>query len=533
MKNKLYRKTVKNFFAVKDFKFIFKLTLPIFIQTLFFALISLVGSLATSFYQRVYHIDGSYNGYYFYTISKILTVYKILVFIPIIYQLGVLVVASNLFGQNKVDKIPQVISSAIYLSLIINFACYFIMFGISPIILAKAGARESAIYSWKTIENYEIFQNNLKLANGLKIPTSILVNGGSFGGKVFINSNPYILVNNELAFAQKFLQITTIDIFVISIAFILTSALQAIEKNRFAIIGVIVAIFIRTIWTYLILLTPKNIDLMILVAFETIIGGVIQLTIAYIFVQKLIIAKQPKIPFKASWNSKYIKEILKIGAPIAIETGIWFTSQYFIAAAIPFAISQDKFIGIWRAVNNGYDVFNSFLLGLGYVTSVIVAVEIGKQDLGRAHSLGRSAFKLGLYAQTIFSILGIAMTYPMLKIYSIDKSLISSLGYSIMAILMVKAIFDVGNLTILRGLWGANDVLMPIFVAITTMIGLQLSTIYFVGIYQNTSKEVNKLSAETYIIIVSLITLIDPITRSTLYNLRWNSRVWHKYAKRL
>ncbi|AXE61023.1 hypothetical protein DA803_02930 [[Mycoplasma] phocae] len=533
MKNGLLREKTKIFFAVKDFKFIFKLTLPIFIQTLFFSIISLIGSLAVSFYQRVYHIDGSYNGYYFYAISKIITVYKILVFIPIIYQLGVLVVASNLYGQNKVNKIPQVISSAIYISLILNFICYFIMFGISPIILSKAGARESAIYGWTTKENYEIFKSNLSIANNNQIPIHILTNGGTFDNKIFANSHPIVLVNNELEFAQKFLRISTLDIFIVSIAYILTSALQSIEKNKFAIVGVIAAIFFRTIWTYSILLIPKEIDLMILISLETIIGGLIQLFVAYIFVNKLIIQKQPKIPFKLSWNSKYIKEVLKIGAPIAIETGIWFTSQYFIAASIPYAISQDKFIGIWRAVNNGYDVFNSFTLALGYVTSVIVAVEIGKQDFNRAHSLGRSAFKLGLYAQIIFSILGITMTYPMLAIYSIDKQLIDSLGYSIMAIFMVKAIFDVGNLTILRGLWGANDVWMPILVALTTMIGLQLSTIYFVGIYQNTSKASTKLSAETYIIIISLIALVDPIARSTLFNLRWNSRVWQKYAKRL
>ncbi|WP_373435886.1 MATE family efflux transporter, partial [Metamycoplasma equirhinis] len=107
-----------------------------------------------------------------------------------------------------------------------------------------------------------------------------------------------------------------------------------------------------------------------------------------------------------------------LGLPIAIESGIWYISQYFIAAAIPYSGAPDQFIGIWRALNNTYDIFSSFVLALSYVTSVIVAIEIGKQDFERAHLLGRNSLKLGFYAQVIMSLIGVILTYPMLAIYS-------------------------------------------------------------------------------------------------------------------
>ncbi|WP_373439310.1 hypothetical protein, partial [Metamycoplasma equirhinis] len=67
MQNNSIKTRIINLLKIRDFKYIFKLTLPIFVQTLFFAIVSILGSLASTLYLRVYHIDGSFNGYYFYT----------------------------------------------------------------------------------------------------------------------------------------------------------------------------------------------------------------------------------------------------------------------------------------------------------------------------------------------------------------------------------------------------------------------------------------------------------------------------------
>ncbi len=527
---------IKSIFGVKDFKYIFKLTLPIFIQTLFFALVSVVGSLATSLYLKVWHIDGSYNGYYFYTFAKILTVYKILTFIPLIYQLGVLVVASNLFGQKKEENIPKALWSAIYLSLIINAGCYLIMFFASPSILAASGAKNSAIIAWKTSDGYNLYLENVKKLkdanlsiNGLNIDEIYF--GGVYKNIKLVNTNPFILEQSELAFTIKFTRLTTLDIFIASIALIFVSALQAIEKNNYAIVGIITSIFIRTGFTYVLLFAPaQKINLIMVISLETVVGAFINLVFSYAFANKLIFRKY-KTKLSETWNNKYMREILKLGLPIALETGIWFVSQYMIARAIPYGNLDGQYIGLWRAVNNTYDIFNSFVMALSFVTTVIVGIEIGKQDFKRAHSLGNSSLKLAFYSQIILSFVGVILTFPALKIYSIDNAVIVRVGYYVVALMMLKAIFDIGNLTTLRALWGANDVWMPNFVAIITMIGLQLSAVYLVAAFQNTAT--HKLSQGLYIILLTAATLVDPIARTILFSLRWDSYRWTKYAKRL
>ncbi|WP_170178323.1 MATE family efflux transporter [Metamycoplasma neophronis] len=525
---------LKQIFGIRDFKYIFKLTLPIFIQTLFFALVSVVGSLATTMYYKVWHIDGSYNGYYFYTFAKILTVYKILTFIPLIYQLGVLVLASNLFGQKKEKDIPKVLWSSIYVSLLINFGCYLIMFFSAPAILSASGAKASPIIAWKTQEGYQLYMNNverLKAANISAADITQAIYGGSYQGIILENTKPLILETSELAFTVKFIRLTTLDIFLASIALIFVSALQAIEKNNYAIIGIISSIFIRTAFTYSVLFIPNGrLNLILLISMETVVGALINLVISYAFVYHFIFKKY-KIKVSETWNNRYIREVIKLGLPIALETGIWFIAQYMIASAIPYGNLDAKYVGLWRAVNNTYDIFNSFVMALSYVTTVIVGIEIGKQDFKRAHSLGNSSLKLGFYAQTILSICGLLLTWPSLKIYSIDTAMINQVGYFVVGLMMLKAIFDIGNLTTLRALWGANDVWMPNFVALLTMIGVQLSAVYMVAIFQNTAEF--KLSQGIYIILLTAATLLDPIFRTILFGLRWNSYKWTKYAKKL
>ncbi|WP_412031672.1 MATE family efflux transporter [Metamycoplasma buccale] len=525
---------LKNKLQVFEFKYIFKLFMPLFIQTFTLALVLFIGSLATTFYKRVYHVDGSYNGYYFYAISKILTVYKITTFVPIIYQLGVIVIASNLYGQEKHQEINKLIHSSIYISLLLNLFIYLIMAVLAPTILEAAGSKNNAIYSWISKDGYETFQNNLKIAKFNSIDTkeniNTIVNGGVINGTHFSSTYPLVLEKNELLFTVNFLRLTMLDLFAFSIGQILIAALQAIKKNKYSMIAVIASILSRIIWTYSILFIPKSTNLMLLVSLETLIGGLIQTIVAYIFVYKYLFNKF-KIHFKNSWNSKYIKEIFKIGLPIAIESGIWYVSQYMIARAIPFSGLNDHFIGIYRSINNLYDIFASFALALSYITSAIVAQEIGKHDYERAYKMGNATKKLAIYGQLIMSLISIILTYPLLKIFAIDSKLINKIGYILMFLMMIKSLADIGNLTTLRALWGVNNVLTPIWISLLSMIALQLSSTYLISIFLYKNNQ--RLTAESFFILLYASTILDQLVRSTLYGLRWKSKTWIKYAKAL
>ncbi|BAP39401.1 MATE family efflux transporter [Metamycoplasma canadense] len=520
----------ENFNFKLELKQLFKLCFPIFVQTLFFAIITIVGSLATSFYNRVYHLDGSYNGYYFYIFAKVFSVYKIITFLPLMYQLGVLVVAANLYGQKKLEELPKLLWSTFYISVIINLGAYLIIFFSSPKLLELAGAKKSFVIGWKNINDFNAFKNNLKTSNLdinqiYNLPLShYIFQGGFYEGNYYLKTNPLILINNEYEFTIKFLRVGTLDVFITSFAFILTSILQAVKKNKLAIIGVISGSIFRTIWIFLILFVFNK---PFLATLEITLGSAINLLISFILVKKYAI-KNNNINFKQTWNNKYIKEVLKIGFPISLETGIWFIAQYLLTKAIPDSKLDDSFIGLWRAVNNVYDLFAAFLFALSYVTSSVIATEIGKKEYYRAKRIGNLSFKLGMSTQIIFALLGVALTYPLFKIYSIDTDLINKYCYFLMPIFMVKTLADVGPLTTLRSLWGVNDVWMPNLISLLTMIGLQTSLVYILILFKNPN-----LSQELFLISLAGIALIDPTIRSILYLLRWNSEVWHKYAKTL
>ncbi|MGX9364093.1 MULTISPECIES: MATE family efflux transporter [unclassified Mycoplasma] len=513
-----------------NFKYLLRLSFPIFIQTLFFATVTIAGSLAVSFYNRVYHADGSYNGYYFYTFAKIFVVYKIITFLPLLFQLGVLVVASNLYGQGKQKEIAKLLWSAFYLSLILNGVIYLIVFFSAPKLLSLSGAKNTFIIGWKKEVDYNNFISNLKKSNlkleqvyQLDLNHKIFV-GGFADGINYIPTNVEVEVKNEHSFAIKFLRIGTIDIFITSIAFIMNSSLQAIKKNKLAIIGVIVGTIVRTIWIFMILFVIKN---AFLASLEIIIGSLINIVISSILVKKYVV-KNHKIKFKETWNNKYIKEILKIGFPISLETGIWFVSQYLLSKAIPDAKLNDRFIGLWRALNNIYDLFAAYLLALSYVTSSVVATQIGKNKLDKAKKIGNLAYKTGFIVQLLFGILGIILTYPLFKIYSIETKLINQYCYILMSVFAIKSLMDVGPLTTLRSLWGANDVWMPNLISIFTMIGLQTSFVYILILFGS-----NNISQEIFLISLSSIAIIDPLFRTLLYLLRWNTDAWKKFAKKL
>ncbi|MCV3733796.1 MATE family efflux transporter [Mycoplasma enhydrae] len=529
MEKEISNSTINKTFEWKtEFKYILKLSFPIFIQMFFFAIVGIVGSLATTLYNRVYHFDGSYNGYYFYLFSKIFVVYKIITFLPLIYQLGVLVIGSNLYGQNKQKEMLKLMWSAFYISLILNSIIYLIIFFSASKLLEFAGAKNERLLSWKTIEDLNKFKQNLKLANisdFSNLPLNHYVfKGGIEGSKVFQNTNVYIEVMNENKFATQFLRISCLDVFFVSVAFILNSLLQAVKKNKLAIIGVISASLFRLVWVFCILFVAKNATL---ASLETILGAIINIVISYILVKKFIFKKMT-IRIKQTWNSVYIKEIFKLGVPIALETGIWFVSQYLLSKAIPDANLSDKFIGLWRATNALYDIFTAYLLALAYVTSSVVATEIGSKNINRAKEFGILSFKMGLISQLIFSIIGISLTSPLFSIYSINKELINKYCYFLMAIFMAKSILDVGPLTLLRALWGSGDVWMPNLVSLLTMIGLQISLVYVLILFKSPL-----LSDGLFIIFLGLISLADPLFRTLLYYFRWNSNVWTKYAKTL
>ena len=129
-----------------------------------------------------------------------------------------------------------------------------------------------------------------------------------------------------------------------------------------------------------------------------------------------------------------------------------------------------------------------------------------------------------MIVQIIFGLINIALTKPLLKIYSINDKLIVSIGYILMFICSLKLIADLGNLITLRSLWGVNITWYPLSVSILTMIILQIFLTYSTLELLN-NKNIN---TETIFCVFVFLTIIDPLTRTIIYNRSTNCiRKWN------
>ncbi|MBN0919597.1 MATE family efflux transporter [[Mycoplasma] gypis] len=481
------------FFKPKDFKMIMKLTIPIFIQVLINVIATLVGSLSINWYKIIYHTEtGQEVGAYFYAIAKVILVYNLIAFIPTLVSGGVLIICSNIIGQGKEKELPKVIWTGVYVNLIISTIFFLLMYFLAKILLKAMGAVES---------------------------------------KKIFGPGGVILQESELSFATEYLQYMLTWLFFYSIAQVFASALQSIKKNNIAVIGAILGNVFAVVFIYSVLFgAKKDTDTMMISAIDYTLGAIIQLTINLFFCWKYIFRKYPT-KFKDCFKLKYGIETIALGTPIALEFGVWTISQFLISSAISRGGLGDEYIGLYRAILILSSFSSAFNTAIGAVTNVLVGVEIGKNNRERAFNLGWQLFMVGIYFSSLSGIILIALTHPFLMLFKIDNKTIVNIGYLIVFLTTLKIVLDTANLTILRALWSANDIWVPIIISIFTMLAVQVSVVFMI-VDLGFKKGAGTLSAMACFSVVFLSLIIDPLMRSIIYMNRWNNKTWHKYIKK-
>gem|GEM_PF-2466119 len=67
-------------------------------------------------------------------------------FLPIIFQFGVLIISSHMHGRQDYFGMKKILFNAIYLSVIINLIFYLLIFFISPLLLPLSGVKDQPVY---------------------------------------------------------------------------------------------------------------------------------------------------------------------------------------------------------------------------------------------------------------------------------------------------------------------------------------------------------------------------------------------------
>ncbi|AHF58295.1 MATE family efflux transporter [Spiroplasma eriocheiris] len=397
-------------------------------------------------------------------------------FTPSLIASGTLIVCGNLIGQQRENELSDVIVSGLVVNFLICTCLAFIMFMIAPFLLSALSAQDA------------------------NIPGTNI---------------------NELQFAIQYYRFLLLRMIVMSITQVFISGLQACKHNRHVMIGAIISNIIDIIIVTLMLFVFKiNI---LYTAFTIVIAGVFQLFYMLGFNLKYINYHNGHHFFQKI-NLKFIKETVFLGVPIAAEMGIWNVANLINQMAI--AKLGDELLSLNRAVSTVIQYATVFTQALATVCSVLVANKIGEDDKEGAYQYGIQCWKFATYVSFVGSLIILALTYPLLKIFNMPTTLINSCGYYLFLILVFKMTCDTVNLTILRALWAANDVWFPLIVSIFSMFIWQDAFAFMIisGF---------KVTGTLGLILIYLGTTGDPITRSLIYARRWVKRTWYKYAKKL
>ncbi|MDQ0567693.1 MATE family efflux transporter [Mycoplasma yeatsii] len=472
---------LKKILYVKDFKYIMSLTIHIFLQLFFAAIISQINILLFSWYAG--------GTGFFAAVNKTTTLFIAIQFIPGLVASGTLVVGSKLFGQNKEKELSKLITTGILINLTITLFVY---------ILTSVFA--STFLSWLDAKN-----------------------------EFIVTNNKYNQIN-ELDFCVKYFQIINISLVIMSVVQVLVAGLQIISKQRHIAIGSILSNVVDIILVVLVLYAFDWNP--IYASLGLVLAALFQLV--YMIVINVIYIDYRNWKFINQIEVKYMFETIKIGLPITLEIGLWNVCNFVANTAISHLYVNSTFIDQQQVINTFINLHRTltaivqysitFLIAISTITSMLVAKMIGKNDKQKAFEIGIDCWKIAIYSQLLLSSITLVLTYPLLKAFNINTVLINKYGYILMGVLFIKLLFDTANMTLLRALWSTGDLWVPLLISVITMISGMCLLPWLVSL-------TFKGDTGYGLVLIYLVISLDPILRSIIYTKRWFKRKWESRVK--
>ncbi|ATG97401.1 MATE family efflux transporter [Mesoplasma lactucae] len=462
-------------FYPEDHKEIMKITLVLFFQLFFAVLISQINIMLYSWYD---------NKSYFPAVNKVTILFNAVQFIPSLIASGALVVGGNLYGQGRKNELPVVLMTGLLVNGLICLIIVAILEGVSPYLLKFVGAKDEPII-------------------GAMYPT-----------------------NSELDWVTKYFRIQISQLFIMSFTQVFISGLQVVRKQKHIMIGAVMSNVVDVFITASILYWWKANPIFTSIAIPA--ANLFQLVYMWLIVKKDIGFK--KLPSDKWINGKFAKEEIKIGVPMTAEMATFFTFHFVSQGAIAHIHGSDEqineLIDLNRVMSSINQYCGTYLQAIGTAASIMVASSIGKGDTNQAYKDGINTWRLALYGQFIICLIVLALLYPLLLAFNIDKFLITKYAFWLWLILIVIDLGDTVNMTLLRSLWTAGDLWVPLIVSLVTMSIAYGGLPWVVAVTYKGDPGVS-------LILIYLMNCIDSVTRAGIYIYMWRSKKWMKYAKKI
>ena len=224
-------------------------------------------------------------------------------------------------------------------------------------------------------------------------------------------------------------------------------------------------------------------------AIATLVSYVLNFTLGYIFLKRLIKAKV----FSFSINRSNLKKLLNIGLPSALESFVYTFSNMVLMSAVNILDTATPGLAAGRSyLNQILSFIFQMSMAFGLANQILVGHAIGRNDIKEARRDTYRAIMICLpLVESLVLILVLAGKY-IFRIYSpanpAEMPLFQVALKEILRVLPFIFLLEIGrglNLILVNALQAAGDVVFPLIMAIISMLLFMALGSYLFGIWLN------------------------------------------------
>ena len=229
-----------------------------------------------------------------------------------------------------------------------------------------------------------------------------------------------------------------------------------------------------------------------------------------------ILEVKVKLQYYITLSWEYIRKILQIGVPSALEQVMYQTCQLVFLFYATY-LGASSLAARQYAMNISMFIY-LFAMAIGMGTAIIVGQLVGGNRQDEAyHRVWKSA-KWASAATLVMVAIVIVSREQLMGLFSNDPEIIR-MGASV---LLLSVLLETGrtlNIVIINSLRASGDAKYPVYIGLFSMVCMSLPLGYFLVFHMNLG-----------LVGIWLAIAADEWTRAVIVFFRWKSRAWEKYA---
>lgn len=315
--------------------------------------------------------------------------------------------------------------------------------------------------------------------------------------------------------AKIYFRVRIIAIVISAITGVINTALSCNGYTKIGLISGLSTSTLSVVATYLamyVIKMPFDSAALVL-GLITVVLGVVSLLISTVY----FLSK--KLQLKICFDKYYFKSIIGVGLPASVS-GIFYTLSTVVTSIICTSLSVEAYeTKIY--VSNILFFVNQLGYAIGRAHSIMAGRMCGMREFDKLDKMHRQNLRIAIFSNVMFTLLFLAISKPLMKLFYDASPDIMSYAVIIFAIDIAVEVGRAMNHVGQNGLNATGDVKMTTLISI---ISCWVCSVGFSALF------VYVFKLDLYGIWIAFA--IDELFRGTFYYLRWRKGRWRKSFER-